>query len=248
MRSITLAHLQLGLHRARAGVRNGAVTFKAPSKTWYRQPVRVMASAEQTDGVGALPAVVQANPQRVLSIQVRFGWPPVRPATALHQRGTHHLQKSTAAPPAAQSHVVYGYVGNKCATLPLQLLGFDVDPIMSVQVTRVCRQQPAVTARRQRSRSAWQRPMQKQPVGNSHYLTGRGQIRPCLGIPTPPAAPRLHQFSNHTGYPTVRGKAFDGDHLRELLEVSKHPLLRRSSAPALLPRQARGLTGLLGPL
>jgi pyridoxine kinase len=31
-----------------------------------------------------------------------------------------------------QSHVVSGYVGNKCAVLPLQLLGFDVDPIMSV--------------------------------------------------------------------------------------------------------------------
>ncbi|KAB0797291.1 hypothetical protein PPYR_08285 [Photinus pyralis] len=32
-----------------------------------------------------------------------------------------------------QSHVVSGYVGNKSATLPLQLLGFDVDVINSVQ-------------------------------------------------------------------------------------------------------------------
>lgn len=32
-----------------------------------------------------------------------------------------------------QSHVVHGYVGNKCAIFPLQLLGFDVDPIFSVQ-------------------------------------------------------------------------------------------------------------------
>lgn len=32
-----------------------------------------------------------------------------------------------------QSHVVSGYVGNKCAVFPLQLLGFDVDPINSVQ-------------------------------------------------------------------------------------------------------------------
>ncbi|KAK5646487.1 hypothetical protein RI129_004951 [Pyrocoelia pectoralis] len=31
-----------------------------------------------------------------------------------------------------QSHVVSGYVGNKSATLPLQLLGFDVDVINSV--------------------------------------------------------------------------------------------------------------------
>ncbi|CAD7949497.1 unnamed protein product [Amoebophrya sp. A120] len=32
-----------------------------------------------------------------------------------------------------QSHVVHGYVGNKSAIFPLQLLGFDVDPINSVQ-------------------------------------------------------------------------------------------------------------------
>ncbi|XP_064595057.1 LOW QUALITY PROTEIN: pyridoxal kinase-like [Liolophura sinensis] len=32
-----------------------------------------------------------------------------------------------------QSSVVYGYVGNKSASFPLQLLGFDVSPINSVQ-------------------------------------------------------------------------------------------------------------------
>merc|ERR1719186_1110455 len=32
-----------------------------------------------------------------------------------------------------QSHVVSGYVGNKSATFPLQLLGFEVDTINSVQ-------------------------------------------------------------------------------------------------------------------
>ena len=32
-----------------------------------------------------------------------------------------------------QSHVVQGYVGNKCAVLPMQVLGLDVDPINSVQ-------------------------------------------------------------------------------------------------------------------
>jgi len=31
-----------------------------------------------------------------------------------------------------QSHVVSGYVGNKAATFPLQILGFDVDPLNSV--------------------------------------------------------------------------------------------------------------------
>lgn len=34
-----------------------------------------------------------------------------------------------------QSHVVHGYVGNKCAVFPLQLLGFDVDAINSVQLS-----------------------------------------------------------------------------------------------------------------
>lgn len=32
-----------------------------------------------------------------------------------------------------QSHVVSGYVGNKSATFPLQLLGFEVDAINTVQ-------------------------------------------------------------------------------------------------------------------
>lgn len=32
-----------------------------------------------------------------------------------------------------QSHVVFGYVGNKAAVFPLQALGFEVDPINSVQ-------------------------------------------------------------------------------------------------------------------
>jgi hypothetical protein len=36
-----------------------------------------------------------------------------------------------------QSSVVHGYVGNKAAVFPLQLLGFDVDPIQSVQVGHI---------------------------------------------------------------------------------------------------------------
>jgi len=57
-----------------------------------------------------------------------------------------------------QSHTVHGYVGNKAAVFPLQLLGFDVDPINSVQ------------------------------------------------------------FSNHTGYSTVKGQVLDGDQLWTLIE------------------------------
>jgi pyridoxine kinase len=36
---------------------------------------------------------------------------------------------------SVQSSVVRGYVGNKCAVLPLQLHGFDVDPLHSVQLS-----------------------------------------------------------------------------------------------------------------
>ncbi|CAK9195440.1 unnamed protein product [Sphagnum jensenii] len=57
-----------------------------------------------------------------------------------------------------QSHTVHGYVGNKAAVFPLQLLGFDVDPINSVQ------------------------------------------------------------FSNHTGYATVKGQVLDGEQLWTLIE------------------------------
>src|SRR3989338_10560811 len=34
-----------------------------------------------------------------------------------------------------QSHVVSGYVGNKAVVFPLQLLGFDVDPLNTTQLS-----------------------------------------------------------------------------------------------------------------
>ncbi|KAJ3396893.1 hypothetical protein HDU92_001466 [Lobulomyces angularis] len=34
-----------------------------------------------------------------------------------------------------QSHVVHGYVGNKCSVFTLQILGYDVDPINTVQLS-----------------------------------------------------------------------------------------------------------------
>ncbi|KAH9306546.1 hypothetical protein KI387_010950, partial [Taxus chinensis] len=43
------------------------------------------------------------------------------------------LPQSTGRVLSIQSHTVQGYVGNKAAVFPLQLLGFDVDPINSVQ-------------------------------------------------------------------------------------------------------------------
>ncbi|KAF6138926.1 hypothetical protein GIB67_025655 [Kingdonia uniflora] len=43
------------------------------------------------------------------------------------------LPSETGRVLSIQSHTVQGYVGNKSAVFPLQLLGFDVDPINSVQ-------------------------------------------------------------------------------------------------------------------
>lgn len=48
---------------------------------------------------------------------------------------TRSLRAMTSAPRvlSVQSHVVHGYVGNRAAVFPLQLLGFEVDVINSVQ-------------------------------------------------------------------------------------------------------------------
>ncbi|KAL6520124.1 hypothetical protein OROHE_017267 [Orobanche hederae] len=43
------------------------------------------------------------------------------------------LPSKTGRVLSIQSHTVQGYVGNKSAVFPLQLLGYDVDPINSVQ-------------------------------------------------------------------------------------------------------------------
>lgn len=43
------------------------------------------------------------------------------------------LHSKTGRVLSIQSHTVQGYVGNKSAVFPLQLLGYDVDPINSVQ-------------------------------------------------------------------------------------------------------------------
>lgn len=53
--------------------------------------------------------------------------PPPAPAKAQAQQPRRVL--------SVQSSVVRGYVGNKCAVLPLQLHGLDVDPLHSVQLS-----------------------------------------------------------------------------------------------------------------
>ena len=57
----------------------------------------------------------------------------VASATCSGDGSQMNVSSSTGRALTIQSHVVSGYVGNKCAVFPLQLHGFDVDPILSVQ-------------------------------------------------------------------------------------------------------------------
>lgn len=59
---------------------------------------------------------------------------PARPASSASALAMPEAAKRPPSVLSIQSHVVHGYVGNKCAVLPLNLLGFEVDPINSVQV------------------------------------------------------------------------------------------------------------------
>ena len=64
------------------------------------------------------------------------------PSISRHILSHHPLRRFLSTPPAPpprrvlslQSHVVHGYVGNKAVTFPLQLLGFDVDPLNTTQL------------------------------------------------------------------------------------------------------------------
>ena len=60
-------------------------------------------------------------------VRDRLFWRPISHSTMAEDRTQRVF--------SVQSHVVSGYVGNKSATFPLQLLGFEVDAINSVQVT-----------------------------------------------------------------------------------------------------------------
>ncbi|KAG0521571.1 hypothetical protein BDA96_08G172900 [Sorghum bicolor] len=98
-----------------------------------------------------LVAVGAAAAPRCCSPREAFGWWCSRSLQLLTRRGRTRraaaVYPKMARPPilsvalpsdtgrvlSIQSHTVQGYVGNKSAVFPLQLLGFDVDPINSVQ-------------------------------------------------------------------------------------------------------------------
>ncbi|KAJ8498619.1 hypothetical protein OPV22_009171 [Ensete ventricosum] len=65
-----------------------------------------------------------ARPSRRLSGRSAMTPPPILSLA---------LPSETGRVLSIQSHTVQGYVGNKSAVFPLQLLGYDVDPINSVQ-------------------------------------------------------------------------------------------------------------------
>ncbi|KAF8705554.1 glycosyl hydrolase 30 family, partial [Rhizoctonia solani] len=59
-------------------------------------------------------------------------WNPQPVKATIEFRGVQ-VMEATKRALSIQSHVVHGYVGNKAATFPLQLLGWDVDAINTVQ-------------------------------------------------------------------------------------------------------------------
>ncbi|XP_031110320.1 pyridoxal kinase [Ipomoea triloba] len=65
-----------------------------------------------------------SNFRRKSSKRLKMALPPVLSLA---------LPSETGRVLSIQSHTVQGYVGNKSAVFPLQLLGYDVDPINSVQ-------------------------------------------------------------------------------------------------------------------
>ncbi|XP_066399815.1 uncharacterized protein [Miscanthus floridulus] len=62
--------------------------------------------------------------RRAAAVYPKMARPPILSIT---------LPSDTDRMLSIQSHTVQGYVGNKSSVFPLQLLGFDVDPINSVQ-------------------------------------------------------------------------------------------------------------------
>ncbi|KAI8835531.1 Ribokinase-like protein [Chytridium lagenaria] len=57
----------------------------------------------------------------------------MQPTTPTHTRRKSRRRETHGRVLSIQSHVVHGIVGNKAATFPLQLLGFQVDPLNTVQ-------------------------------------------------------------------------------------------------------------------
>ena len=88
-----------------------------------------------------LTPLVRIRPAQLCSFRItRKTYKPASCNSSLrgHLRASGQVKTvegtASASMPAAkrvlsiQSHVVHGYVGNRCAVFPLQLMGFDVSP------------------------------------------------------------------------------------------------------------------------
>ena len=84
------------------------------------------------------------------------------------------MSDSTRRVLSIQSHVVSGYVGNKSAAFPLQLLGFEVDTINSVQFSNHTGYSAGV--RGQVSNSEQSRDLEKDTLGYGGLIITLGFI------------------------------------------------------------------------
>ena len=116
----------------------------------------------------------------------------------IHRSSYSALASSDSAMPAAkkvlsvQSHVVHGYVGNRCAVFPLQLLGFDVG--LHAHENQILLQMllPLMT-------SQGDPPVSRLLVVQVDFFNSV-------------------QFSNHTGYPSWKGQIMGGEELWDVVE------------------------------
>ena len=141
------------------------------------------------------PPIDHLNPQTSFIPALRVA--PLRGCTSMATSAAPHAAGKAAAPLAprvlsVQSHVVSGYVGNKCVVLPLALLGYDVDPVMSVQVTAqhgCCNGTPSLHTLYAAATSCsapWQQPARGPARPLPLFLMASS--RECLGarVTTPP--------------------------------------------------------------
>ena len=116
----------------------------------------------------------------------------------IHGKSSSALPSSDSVMPAAkrvlsvQSHVVHGYVGNRCAVFPLQLLGFDVG-LNAHERQSFCFAADAPMTCQGNS------PVSRLVVVQVDFFNSV-------------------QFSNHTGYPSWKGQIMGGEELWDVVE------------------------------
>ena len=124
----------------------------------------------QANLLKVLTPLARTRPAQLCNCRITYKtYKPARRNFALRSRlrasGQANILIGTtlASMPAAkrvlsiQSHVVHGYVGNRCAVFPLQLMGFDVSPSSSIHICNRYRMPECCNIRHFRlgSRNTW---------------------------------------------------------------------------------------------